>query len=122
MKFVKSEMGKIPEGWEVKQLKNYVDFIRGIEPGSENYSNTYKNGYLPFLRVGDMGSRSSGIYISLDLANKKVLEEADIAVSLDGTPGLVKMGLFGCYSTGIRKLSIKDSSIKKSFLYFLMLS
>jgi len=43
-------------------------------------------------------------------------------VSLDGSVGIVSMGIEGCYSTGIRKLVIKDKKINRAYLYFLMKS
>ncbi len=122
VKFIDSELGKIPEGWEVKQLDKYVDFERGTEPGSDNYENFPSNNNIPFLRVGDLGNRNSEVFVNVLLAKDKILNEDDIVVSMDGTPGIVKIGLLGCYSTGIRKLIIKNNTIKKSFLYFLMLS
>ena len=121
-KFIDSEMGKIPEGWEVKQLNNYVDFERGVEPGSDNYEKQPNKENVPFLRVGDLGDRSIEIFINRSLTKNKIIKEDDIAVSMDGSPGIVKMGLFGCYSSGIRKPIIKNNAMKKSFLYFLMIS
>ncbi|HRR96566.1 MAG TPA: restriction endonuclease subunit S, partial [Candidatus Ratteibacteria bacterium] len=122
VRFVDSELGKIPEGWSVEKLDKYVDFEKGIEPGSSNYEQESNEENLPFLRVGDLNNRSAGIFINWSLAKNKIVKEDDIVISMDGTPGIVKMGLFGCYSTGIRKLIIKTNVIKKSFLYFLMLS
>jgi len=122
VRFVDSELGKIPEGWSVEKLDKYVDFEKGIEPGSSNYEQESNEENLPFLRVGDLNNRSAEIFINWSLAKNKIVKEDDIVISMDGTPGIVKMGLFGCYSTGIRKLIIKTNVIKKSFLYFLMLS
>ena len=122
VKFVNSELGKIPEGWRVELLDKYVDFERGVEPGSNNYEKNATKENIPFLRVGDLGNRSIEIFVNQSLTENKIIKEDDIAVSMDGTPGIVKMGLFGCYSTGIRKLVIKDNIMKKSFLYFLMIS
>ena len=122
VKFVNSELGKIPEGWRVELLDKYVDFERGVEPGSNNYEKNATKENIPFLRVGDLGNRSIEIFVNQSLTENKIIKEDDIAVSMDGTPGIVKMGLSGCYSTGIRKLVIKDNIMKKSFLYFLMIS
>jgi type I restriction enzyme S subunit len=122
VKFVNSELGKIPEGWSVEYLNKCVDFKRGIEPGSDNYENIPNKENIPFLRVGDLGDRNIEIFVNRTLTKNKIIREDDIAVSMDGTPGIVKMGLSGCYSTGIRKLAIKDNAMKKSFLYFLMTS
>ncbi len=121
-KIVNSELGKIPEGWSVERLDKYVDFERGVEPGSDNYEKYTNKENVPFLRVGDLGNRSIEIFVNQALTKNKIIREGDIAVSMDGTPGIVKMGLFGCYSTGIRKLVIKDKVMKKPFLYFLMIS
>ncbi|MBT9168506.1 MAG: hypothetical protein DDT19_01851 [Syntrophomonadaceae bacterium] len=122
VKMVKSKLGMVPEGWQVTKLNEYVDFIRGIEPGSDNYQSEYKKGMLPFLRVGDLSKRASDLFIDEDLANNKIINEDDIVVSLDGTVGIVRIGLEGCYSTGIRKLEIRNHRIRKSFLYYLMQS
>lgn len=112
----------VPEGWESCLLKDVVDFERGIEPGSKYYLSEYKKGRIPFLRVGDMGNRNSGIFIEEELAKGKVITKNDIAVSMDGTVGIVRVGLEGAYSTGIRKLILRNENIKQSFLYCLMLT
>jgi type I restriction enzyme S subunit len=122
VRFVDSELGKIPEGWEVKLLKDYVDFIKGIEPGSKNYLEIQEDGTIPFLRVGDLNKRSSNIYIRREFSKGIILEEDDIAVSFDGTPGVVATAMYGCYSSGVRKLAIKNDAINKPFLYYLMKS
>jgi len=103
-------------------LTEYVDFVRGVEPGSNNYMNETGDGLLPFLRVGDLGSRNSELFINEDLAKGKILKEDDIVLTLYGTVGIVKIGMEGCYSTGIRKLKILNNHISKVFLYCLMKS
>jgi type I restriction enzyme S subunit len=50
------------------------------------------------------------IYIPLSVAGGRILEPSDIAITLDGTVGLVRIGLKGAYSTGVRKVVIKDQS------------
>ena len=110
----KTEFGKIPEGWEVKKVKDFVDFVRGVETGSKNYQEQSKDGLLPFLRVGDLGARQSNIFIEKELANNKVLSKSNIAVSMDGTVGIVRIGLEGAYSSGIRKVVTKEE--KKEFM------
>jgi len=122
VKMIDSELGRIPEGWRIKKIDKYVDFVRGVEPGSKNYKERAEKDYVPFLRVGDLGSRNIRVFIDSKLTKDKILKADDIAVSLDGTVGIVKIGMRGCYSTGIRKLVIKNKTIKNSYLYFLMLS
>ena len=119
----KSIFGKIPDGWTDANLSDLVDFVRGVEPGSSNYLNQYSEETVQFLRVGDLGSRDSKIFIPLSLSKGKLLNKTDIALTLDGTVGIVKFGLSGCYSTGIRKVVIRNKEkLVWTFLYCLLKS
>ncbi len=121
IKMIDSELGIIPAGWQISRLKDFVEFQKGVEPGRKNYKNNYFDGLIKFLRVGDLGNRKSEIFIEKKFTKEKILNKNDIAITLDGTVGIVKMGLEGCYSTGIRKLIIKKD-INSSYLFFLMQS
>jgi type I restriction enzyme S subunit len=117
-----TEFGKIPEGWEIRKINEFVDFVRGVEPGSKNYYEEQKKSTLPFLRVGDLGDRNSGIFVKEELLNGRIINKEDLVVTMDGTVGIVKFGLKGGYSTGIRKIEIKDDKVNKVFLWQLMKS
>ena len=60
--------------------------------------------------------------IDPSLSKNKILKYDDIVLSLDATIGIVKMGLEGAYSTGMRKLVIKNDNINQPFLYCLVKS
>ncbi len=112
-----TEIGLIPKDWEVVRLINYVDLERGTEPGSGSYN---KDGHgVRFLRVVDLsGSREDIIYTTSD--NIKLCSIDDILITFDGSPGIVKKGYEGAYSSGIRKVSFKDSRLDKEFTYFVL--
>lgn len=114
--------GEIPVDWSVEMLEDYVDFVTGVEPGSKNYHEKPEPNDIPFLRVGDLGSRDNGVFIDQSLSKNKILKYDDIVLSLDATIGIVKMGLEGAYSTGMRKLVIKNDNINQPFLYCLVKS
>lgn len=119
----KTDFGNIPEGWQIKKLSEFIEFVRGIEPGSKNYLETPNENTIPFLRVGDLGKRDSGIFVNKTLVKNKILNERDIAITLDGTVGIVKMGLKGAYSTGIRKILLNEGKyLPLSFIYLLLQS
>ncbi|HBY57388.1 MAG TPA: hypothetical protein DEG96_05950 [Candidatus Atribacteria bacterium] len=122
VKMVDSELGKIPEGWEVRKLEDFVDFIKGFEPGTKNYLDKKMPNTIPFLRVGDLNDRRSQIWIYKNIAKDRILNKKDIALTLDGTPGIVKIGNHGAYSSGIQKVVIKDKKITWAYLYFLLKS
>lgn len=118
-----SSLGDIPKGWEVRKVVEFADFVRGIEPGSEAYARESRPNYIKFLRVGDLSKRDSDIFIPLGLAGGRILEPFDIAITLDGSVGLVRVGLSGAYSTGVRKVVVHDESrLGWSFVYNLLLS
>lgn len=115
--------GALPEGWELIKLQELVDFEKGVEPGSGNYvAEKINNSYIPFIRVGDMGSRIGGIYISQELSKGKVATKDDILITLDGSVGKVAVGKEGCFSSGIRKIGFKSDQIQRSFIYHTLLS
>jgi len=118
-----SPLGEIPQGWEVKKIAEFADFTRGFEPGTEAYQKEPGNDRIKFLRVGDLSKRDSQIYIPEKLVEGQVLRPLDIAVTLDGSVGQVRIGLSRAYSTGIRRLDIKDKSrLGWAFAYQLLLS
>jgi type I restriction enzyme S subunit len=118
----KTKFGKIPEGWKTEKVKDFVDFVRGFEPGSKNYQEQPGEGLILFLRVGDLGDRQSNIFIEKELVGDRVLNKDDIVISMDGSVGIVRMELEGAYSSGIRKIIIKSEALNKPFVWQLLLS
>ncbi len=102
-------------------LFNYVDFVKGVEPGAHNYLDSRIENSIPFLRVGDLSKRSSNVFVPVELVNKSIASSNDVLISLDGTVGIVKIGLTGAYSTGIRKV-VSNSILTSSFIYCLLKS
>ena len=121
-KFIDDKLGKKPSNWNLEKIKDHCDFIRGIEPGSKNYVEKKESNNINFIRVGDFGSRGSNIFVDIELIGDKVLSPDDVAVTLDGTVGLVKFGMSGGYSSGIRKLVMKNTTISWAYIYFLLKS
>ena len=78
---------------------------------------------LPLLRVGDLGKRESVIFVNRELVKDSILRPEDIAITMDGTVGLVRIGLEGAYSSGIRRVVFKDPKrIGWAFVYQLLQS
>ncbi|MCG2740683.1 MAG: restriction endonuclease subunit S [Syntrophaceae bacterium] len=122
-RFIDSSLCPIPEGWEVRELSKFFDFERGVEPGSKNYASKLAENYVPFLRVGDLGKRTSNLFIDKSFAKGRMLAPNDIAITMDGTVGLVSMGLTGAYSSGIRRVVPKTNcTIGNTFVFLLLQS
>jgi type I restriction enzyme S subunit len=106
---------------ESKNLKeldfsNFVTFIKGIEPGTSNYLSEKSEGTIPFIRVGDLGKRDSNIFIEKSKSKAIISNTDDVLVSMDGTIGIVKYGIYGCYSSGIRK-SVSNGVLNNAFIF-----
>jgi len=90
---VDSELGEIPEGWEVKNLPDVMDFLEG--PGIRNWQYTSEEDGVRFINIRCIKSGD----LKLETANKITKEEAfgkyahfqlqedDIVVSTSGTLG-----------------------------------
>ncbi len=118
-KMKESELGLIPEEWEVIKLDNHLNFLRGVEPGAKNYIDNEEKGYIPFYRVGDMLDGSKVKFIKPELAKDRFVNENNTVVSFDGAIGRVSIGLKGAYSSGIRKIYSKEGLLSDSFIYVL---
>ena len=91
VKFVNSELGKIPEGWEVRMLPEIFDFREG--PGIRHWQYTSSGCRFINIRLiknNDIDVKSAN-FISEREANGKykhfLLQEGDIVVSTSGTLG-----------------------------------
>ena len=119
-KMIDSELGKIPEGWEVEKITDIFEFIKGSEPGAANYSNEKPNSsFVPFYRVQDISQYGDvpSIYVEEKLLKGKIFGQDDILISLDGTIGRVFIGGSGGHSGGIRRVIEKQDYIKKSLIF-----
>lgn len=113
---------EIPKGWRVDWLKNKLNMQRGIEPGSDAYSEVVVGDKtIPFIRVSDLGSKPS-LYISKEAANGTWCKPTNILVSFDGSVGKIAVSMEGAYSSGIRKISPKDKDYSDALIYFIFRS
>lgn len=93
-----------------------ADFVKGFEPGANNYLEEATNDTIPFLRVGDLNKRESSTFIPKSIVKGRIANHEDILLSLDGTVGLVKIGLYGAYSSGVRKV-VSKSPLHKAYIF-----
>lgn len=107
-------------GWQYLRLSDCCRLIKGAEPGRAAY-NTALEG-RPFYRVSDLtGKRDTLVYTTqMGLPG---CDEPDILMTFDGSPGWVKRGLRGCYSSGIRTVAPLDKALLDAdYLYYALQS
>lgn len=115
---------EIPEGWEVKKLKEIEsNIITGKTPSTKNLN--YYNGDIPFITIGDIRNNMYIICTEQNLSKEgaeiqknKYIPKGAICVSCIASPGLVG------FSTKISQTNQQINSVvcrkeyNKLFLYF----
>lgn len=121
---VDSELGEIPEGWKVEKIQDFIVFDKGVEPGSKYYETESSENNVRFIRVGDISTPGRyQTYIPLDLYDEKFCNEHDILLSLDATIGVVRIGMKGVHSGGVRRVYSKEKGIiPQGYIYSLLKS
>jgi len=110
-------------GEKIKNIQDILVFEKGVEPGSKCYEAIKTEKNVKFIRVGDINSPGkANTYIPLNLVNDKLCDERDILLSLDATLGIVRIGMKGAHSGGVRKVYSKDGKFSKGLIYFLLKS
>lgn len=108
---------ELPEDWKVVPIQNIVEFQRGTEPGSKSYND--RGIGIRFLRVSDIsGMRNEFIYTTA--SNVRICSPNDILISFDGSPGIVKRGFSGAYSSGIRRVNLRSDNTNLDFIFYVL--
>lgn len=98
-------------------LIDFLNFERGIEPGSSSYEYEKSKDNIEFFRVQDIMNTESKIYANRLLVKNKIANITDILVSFDGSVGKIGFGINGAYSSGIQKISSKIQGISSAIIY-----
>ena len=93
-RLVDSELGEIPEGWEVKTLDSFGEIVTGKTPSTKVPA--YFGDDVPFLRIPDMHGKIYALQTQMMLSSygassqpKKTLPPGSVSISCIATPGLV---------------------------------
>lgn len=123
-KFVDSELGMIPEGWQVGQISDFGKIICGKTPSKA--SKDFFGGNIPFIKIPDMHnqlfishSEDSLSYKGSSSQQNKLLPPYSLLVSCIATVGLVGI------NTKPSHTNQQINSIvpyKSSYLFYLYLS
>lgn len=114
-KFINSELGMIPEGWEVKDLKDIAEIIMGQSPESKYYNE--KNEGYPFHQgVSDYGLRFPTDRIFSTEGNR-IAEKSDILFSVRAPVGKINIAKHKII-LGRGLSAIRDKSGNNNFLFY----
>jgi len=113
-KFIDSELGMIPEGWEVVDLKSICDVING---------RAYKNDEFlsegtPIIRIQNLKGGGKTVYSDLILPESKYVESGDLIYAWSATFGpYIWHGPKSIYHYHIWHLAVFPEKVSKYYLF-----
>jgi len=124
VKMVNSELGKIPEGWKIKKIKDIVNIKSGYSFKSEDFISNGKYNLVTIKNVQD-GEFKTKCENQLELIPEKtpdycLLKNGDILLSLTGNIGRICIFHGNDYllNQRVAKLEPKEKRLK-GFIYLL---
>ena len=84
-RLVDSELGEIPEGWEVKSLDRVADFQNGL--ALQNFRPAEGEPRLPVIKIAQLRSShaDSGEWASADIKTACIIDDGDLVFSWSGS-------------------------------------
>ncbi|MFT4413442.1 restriction endonuclease subunit S [Bacillus sp. UMB0728] len=115
--FKNSELGLIPNGWKVINLRDIFQFEKGKKPKELNTEKGESN--LPYLNIEAL---NSGIPQQFAKGERLVFaDHSDLLMVMDGnSSGTIYSAYKGIVGSTLSKLKIKDNSISPYLLYFVI--
>lgn len=113
---VESELGMIPKGWEVKQLKDLIKFIKGKKPKI----------------ISETNFENSEVYLTIDVLNRNSVQYAindkvvlatkmNILMVMDGaSSGTLYYGMNGIVGSTLAKIEVDSKLINEDIVYFFL--
>jgi type I restriction enzyme S subunit len=116
--FKQTEIGLIPEDWEVLEVSDVFDFSGGSQPPRSTFIFNEKKGYIRLLQIRDYKSDKYQTYIPENLAQKKCCKD-DIMIGRYGPPIFqILKGHEGAYNVALIKAIPKN--INKLYGYYFL--
>lgn len=118
-----TELGKIPEGWEVKKLEDFGEIVLGKTPSTKDSAN-YGN-YMPFIKTPDMHDQffiheTENVLSKkgVETQKKKTLPADSICVSCIGTAGVVAITSVRSQTNQQINSIVPEDKALREYLYF----
>lgn len=125
VKMVDSELGWIPEGWEVVTIGDVAEVGRGSSPRPIADQKYFEGGTIPWIKIADATKSGKYLYETKQKVNEygasfsRLLPKGSLILAASGTLGYTQLlGVDGCIHDGWLYL-INFNGIEKEYLYYL---
>lgn len=118
-----TDLGEIPEGWEVKKLEDFGEIVLGKTPSTKDSANY--GDYMPFIKTPDMHDQffiheTENVLSKkgVETQHKKTLPADSICVSCIGTAGVVAITSIPSQTNQQINSIVPKNTALREFLYF----
>ena len=114
--FEDSELGEIPNGWDLAQLGTLVDFVKGKKPA--HAATSMADGLSPVILIEGFEGKVSAYASAIGMV--EVMAD-DVLMVMDGaSSGRVETGCTGLVGSTLARITPRGRLPGKRFLYFLL--
>ncbi|MBO1270256.1 restriction endonuclease subunit S [Shewanella sp. 4t3-1-2LB] len=119
-KLVESELGLIPEGWEVESLAELMDIKGGTQPPSKHFADELREGYVRLVQIRDYDTDNHLTYIP-DEKKLRRTSPLDVMIGRYGAAvGRILWGLSGAYNVALVKAEPKRENVREFLRTYLL--
>lgn len=116
--YKQTEIGIIPEDWEVATIGDVASFQGGSQPPIQHFVFQEQEGYIRLVQIRDYKTDKYLTYIPISLA-KRFCTKDDIMIGRYGPPIFqILRGIEGSYNVALIKATPKD--VDKEFLFYIL--
>jgi type I restriction enzyme S subunit len=125
--FKESDIGLIPNDWELKTFSDIVNIIGGGTPKTK--IEEYWNGQIPWLSVVDFNNDFRTVHetektiteLGLNNSSTKILKKGELIISARGTVGAIaQVGRDMAFNQSCYGLRAKSDITNNDFIYYLL--
>ncbi|GKU29304.1 restriction endonuclease subunit S [Clostridium folliculivorans] len=123
-----TELGEIPEEWEVSKLGNLSEIVRGASPRPKG-DPKYYGGSVPRLMISDVTRDGKYVTPKTDFLTEegakksRPMKKGDLVISVSGTVALPTfLAVDSCIHDGFMGFKYIDGKLLKDYLYYEILN
>lgn len=118
-KFKETEIGRIPEDWEVKTIGEVFELSQGLQIAKELRSSNPLVGYVPLLKIIELPKGNFTEFVK-DIKPQYLADKEDIIYTRTGQVGLVYTNYIGCVHNNCFKVHYDKKKFDKMFVFYML--
>ncbi|MBI4735027.1 MAG: restriction endonuclease subunit S [candidate division NC10 bacterium] len=115
-----TEIGPIPDAWQVVPLGEVCDFRGGTQPPKRTFIYEPREGYIRLLQIRDFDTDEHATYVKAEGKLRMAVEDDILIGRYGASVGKILRGKSGAINVAIVKALPDELHISKDYLYYLL--